>query len=228
MRDKQIDFYRGIAFVNMILFHFIFNLQIFGLIDFDVFTNEYTVVWRGFIIGIFLLCVGISMVVVQIRFKDKKFFSYSLNHLFLASLLVSIVSYIIFPGAWIYFGILHFILFAKFITYFFVNRPFVSLIIAIFISILYFIYGSINVFIPLYYEGGLPHSTMDIIYIVPWLSMVFYGIFLGHFPFYKYLPSGDIKPIIWLGKHSLSMYLLHQAILFPLVFALSFVVKMIG
>jgi uncharacterized membrane protein len=224
MRDNHIDFYRGIAFINMAIFHFIFNLQLFGIINFNIFTNEYTTIWRGAIVFIFLICVGITMVLVKKRFKDRKFFTFSINNLFLSSILISLVTYIIFPNQWIYFGILHFIFFAKIVTSFFVNRAFTSLVLAISIFVLFYFIGSYNVFIPLYKIGVLSWHTLDIIYIIPWLGVVFLGIFLGHFPFYKYLPVFEIKSILWLGKHSLSMYLVHQAILFPLVFVITLII----
>lgn len=220
MRDEHIDFYRGIAFINMAIFHLLFNLKNFNLIELNVFTNEYAIIWRGYIVSSYLLFVGISLVLVKRKYTDRSIFSFSLRQLFLASLLVSFATYIVFPQQWIYFGILHFIFFAKIISSFFVNKAFLSLLISISIFITFYFIGSWNPFMYYYGKGILPSITLDMVNILPWLGVVFLGIFLGHYPLYKYLPVFNIKPIMWLGKHSLSMYLFHQAMLFPLVFAI--------
>jgi len=218
MRDKHIDFYRGLAFINMVAFHFLFNLQNFRFIEFDIFTNKYTMIWRGYITASYLLCMGISLVLVKRRYKQRSIFSFSLRQLIVASLLVSIATYVVFPNEWIYFGILHFVLFAKLFSRYFVDKPFSSLLISIAVFVAFYFIGSWNPFMAYYGKGILPLITLDMVNILPWLGVVFLGIFLGHYPFYKYLPMFDIKPILWMGQHSLSLYLLHQAILFPIVF----------
>ena len=66
-------------------------------------------------------------------------------------------------------------------------------------------------------EPYLPATSVDYYPLFPWLSFVFIGIYLGHFPYYQKIFS--IR-IIWLeviGRHALIIYLTHQIILFGAV-----------
>ena len=207
----------------MAVFHFVFDLQLLQAIDFNIFTNPYTIVWRGYIVTSFLLFVGVSLAISQ---SKATIFSKTNAKLLLASLAVSVATYFTYPSAWIYFGILHFILFAKIATFPVAKKAYASLIFGFVIFLLFAQIGSWNPFQPFYGQYFIPKYTFDMVNIVPWLGVVFVGIFLGHFPYYKKLPilrgsrlSGSIG---WCGKNALVLYLTHQIILFPLAYLVKF------
>lgn len=208
----------------MAIYHFVFNLQNFKLIDFNIFTNTYGIIWRGLILGTFLVCVGISLVIISNNTKKKVFYKKSTFQLFFASCLVSLASYIVFPKMWIFFGVLHFIFLAKFIMRPFLHKAKLSLFMGISILGVYLVFGAYNPFIYLYGISIFPIVTLDMINMVPWLSAVFFGIFLGHYPLYKYLPYKEIKFFEYISKNSLLFYLLHQVLLFPIVALINFFV----
>ena len=224
MRDHHIDLYRGIAFIQMAIYHLLFNLYSFNFTTLNLFTNSYAIIWRGFIIGTFLVCAGVSLVLLYKKAPNdfiRRAFKSS-KYLLLSALLVSFATYLIFPHYWIYFGILHFMLLAKLFALFFVPHPRLSLFVGISIIIAFFIIGSWNPFMPYYGVGILPLETLDMVNILPWLGVFFIGIFLGHYRLYKHLPYYPIKSILWMGKYPLFLYLAHQAVLFPLVYLMWF------
>ena len=222
-RDEHIDFYRGLAFINMAVFHFVFNLQLLQVIDFNIFTNPYTIAWRGYIVTSFLLFVGVSLAISQ---SKQTILSKTNTKLLLASLAVSVATYIAYPSAWIYFGILHFILFAKIVAFPFAKKAYVSLIFGFIILLLFTQIGSWNPFQPFYGQYFIPKYTFDMVNIVPWLGVVFVGIFLGHFPYYKKLPILTDNRwgagISWCGQNALLLYLTHQTALFPMAYFVKF------
>ena len=224
IRDEHIDFYKALAFINMFLYHFVFNLQNFKLIDYNIFTDSFGILWRVFIIGTFLITMGASMVISSKTVKKPKiYYKNSTFQLFIASIFVSIFSYIVFPNDWIYFGILHFILFCKIFLKYFVNKTYLSLFLGCFILIAFFIFGSWNPFMQVYGLGFIPSRTQDIVNFLPWLAFVFFGFFLGNKPLYRLLPYKNTKYFSWISNKSLILYILHQAILFPLVYIFSLI-----
>ena len=222
LRDHHIDFYRGLAFINMAIYHLLFNLKFFNIIALDVFTNPYTIIWRGFIIGTFLICAGVSLVLLYYKIEKKGLLQKSfigIRNLALSALLVTIATYILFPQTYIYFGILHFILMAKLIGIVALRLGgMINLLVGVGILIAFFSIGSWNPFMPYYGVGIIPLETLDMVNTVPWLGLFFIGLFLGHYPFYKYLPCFNISIIMWMGRKPLLLYLVHQALLFPLVY----------
>lgn len=224
-RDKHLDFYKNIAFINMALYHFIFNLQNFNLINYNIFTDIYGIIWRAFILGTFLICVGISLVIVNNNptSRKKPFYKKSTFLLFIASFLVTLGSYFIFPDSWIFFGVIHFIFVSKILLIPFVNRAKLSLVLGVSIILGYLYFGAYNPFLSFYGVGILPIKTLDMINIVPWVGIVLIGIFLGHYPFYKKLPFSHNRSLNIISKNSLLFYLLHQIILFPIVWFISFI-----
>ena len=231
LRDHHIDFYRGFAFVNMAVYHLLFNLKTFHLIELNVFTNPYTIIWRGFIIGTFLICAGVSIVLLYHKVKNSigegglwLRVLPSLRTLSLAAILVSVATYVVFPQTYIYFGILHFILVAKILALITLRGGgFINLLIGVGILVAFFVIGSWNPFIPYYGSGFIPHETLDMVNVLPWLGVFFIGLFLGFYPFYKYLPCFNLSWLLWLGRKPLMLYLAHQTILFPLVYLLSLI-----
>jgi uncharacterized membrane protein len=143
----------------------------------------------------------------------------------LASLLVSVTTYSIFPDSWIYFGILHFVLLTSLMVLPLIKFPKVTLIVTIFVSI-----GSFtnslhmhNVFNLLQKPLGLPtpHSQ-DLIPIFPWVIPLLIGMLLVQYGWHKKILNHPLFSLNFsinqllkkMGQHSLLIYLIHQPLLF--------------
>lgn len=223
-RDQHLDIIRGVAVLMMIVFHFVYDLNFFALIDVKLFSDIPYLIWRYLIVNLFLIAVGISLVIsYQKQILIAKFLK-RLLYLAGAAIIVSIGTYIAFPTAWIYFGILHLIWVLTVIAIFFIRLPKLSLLIAVIILLL-----DLNNYLDLAFLNNifasfLPDYTLDFYPLFPWAAAMFIGIFLGHYPYYKKLfkVNDSLKFIRFFGRHALFVYLTHQLILFPMVWGLSF------
>tara|TARA_B100000809_G_scaffold176005_1_gene173347 strand:- start:1529 stop:2215 length:687 start_codon:yes stop_codon:yes gene_type:complete len=216
-RDSALDLMRGIAIIMMIAFHFIYDLNSFGFADVPLFTHWAGTAWRCLIVFLFLSAVGISLVIAHSKVLKLKKFIKRLMYLGIAALLVSAGTYVMFPDGWVYFGILHLIWVSSLIAIAFINRPKTSLLIAALILIAS-IFNQPNLsIISNIFEPYLPLRSVDYYPLFPWLSFVFIGIYLGHYPFYQKVVTTRINWIEVMGKHALIIYLTHQIVLFGLV-----------
>jgi len=221
-RDQALDLMRGIAIIMMIVFHLIYDLNTFGYTNIPLSNFWLTSYWRYLIVFLFLNAVGISLVIAYGKSFSLNKFIKRLALLGLAALSVSLGTYILFPDAWVYFGILHLIWTATLIAIIFVKFPKTSL----FVAALIFILGYLNLpdlsFFRFLLSDYLPLSSVDFYPLFPWIAFVFTGIYLGHNPIYKKVFFMKVPFLQLVGQHSLIIYLLHQVILFSLVGAIYF------
>jgi len=221
-RDQALDLIRGIAIIMMILFHLIYDLNEFGYTNIPLSNFWLTSYWRYLIVFLFLNAVGISLVLAYGNSFSLNKFIKRLFLLGLAALSVSISTYIMFPDAWVYFGILHLIWTGTLIAVFFTQLPKTSL----FFAALIFLSGYLNLtdlsFLRMLLSDYLPLSSVDFYPLFPWIAFIFTGIYLGHNPIYKKIFFMKLPLLQLIGQHSLIIYLLHQVILFSLVGAIYF------
>jgi len=217
LRDTSLDLMRGVAIIMMVAFHFIYDLNSFGFTDIPLFTHWAGTAWRTLIVFLFLSAVGISLVIAHSKtLKLKKFIKRQI-YLGIAALIVSAGTYVMFPDGWVYFGILHLIWFSTIIAISFVNLPKTSLLIAALILI-GAIFDQPNLsFISYLLEPYLPLGSIDYYPLFPWLSFVFIGIYLGHYPYYQKIFIFRLNWLEVIGKHALIIYLTHQIVLFSIV-----------
>lgn len=212
-RYALIDQIRGFAIVLMVIFHFSYDLAVFGHVNIQFQKDPFWWVFPRLIVFLFLIAVGLSLRVVHIpEYRWKPFWKRWLKIAFFA-VIISVSTYFAFPDRWIYFGTLHSIAVTSLMAVPFVRYPRFSGIMALaFLLPVVFFKWSLP-----WIE--LPHKSMDYIPAFPWVGVVFLGIFLHSVNFHQ-LNLPDIKPLrglSWLGKHSLLIYMLHQPILYGLV-----------
>ncbi len=227
MRIDGIDILRGFAILLMMFFHLCYDLNHFGIINIDITRAPFWVNFRILIVTIFLLTVGISLALTHkagINWQKVKKRAITLAF---ASALVSVATYIIFPHAWVYFGILHSIFVLSLLALPFLNFPIVSLVVAISILIGYN-YFNINMH-PLFNIAraplSLPSHTVDLAPVIPWLSSVLIGAAIVRLNLHKPIFTNYIfsqktplhNILKFLGRHSLVIYLVHQPIFFGII-----------
>ncbi len=209
----------------MIAYHFSFDLNYFGVIHHDFNHEAFWLTSRAIIVSLFLTLVGISLVLASSQ--DAMQFWRRQGKLFLAALIVTFGSWMMFPESYIYFGILHFIFLASLIGRFLVDRPNASLISGILVIATGLSYS--NPFFDRPYMqwiGLMTHKpyTEDYVPLFPWLGVVLIGIFVGNFLFAKHKPSRiyrnnpQLKFSSFLGRHSLLIYLVHQPLLIGMLY----------
>jgi uncharacterized membrane protein len=213
-RYHFIDQIRGFAVFLMIIFHFSYDLQMFNFVEIDFVQDTFWWIFPRVIVFLFLLSMGLSFPIVH---SPKIRWSVLKKRVLLISLFalsISLVTYFLFPTRWIYFGTLHCITLCSIITLPFLKYPKVSLIIAL------------ALLIPsIFFKLNLPwvllkHKSMDYISPFPWIGVVLLGFSANFYNFHKLNIFDNIfsRLLERLGKHSLLIYIIHQPILYSIVF----------
>jgi uncharacterized membrane protein len=217
MRLGYLDALRGLAVVWMIIFHTAYDLKILGLVSWD-FSQGFWWIFPRLIAGTFLFCVGAS--VHYAHFKATNWHELKARALKLAvsAALVSGVTYVIFPGQWIYFGTLHCILVGSILAALLVRRRQLAAVMMIGIMALQYGVGLDIQWV----SNRLDRPSMDFIPIYPWFWVILLGMLLA--PYLAQVKALKLfSPPQWLrllGTHSLKIYLLHQPIIFGILWAL--------
>ena len=220
-----LDIFRGWALLLMVIYHFNYDLSYFNIIKINLNSSNFFLLFRYTIICMFLLSMGISFSLVHRKSISWRKLRKRILLLSLASLAVTIATYIVFPNSWIYFGILHFILLSSLLALPFLNHPKIALLSAILILIGYAtdslsIHPLFNYLQPILHLP--PIHTQDIITLFPWFGVVLLGTVIAYYDLYQKIFIQKIfnnnslhnRVLKFMGQHSLLIYLIHQPILF--------------
>lgn len=229
----EIDLFRGIAILMMVVFHTVFDISFLGISPVNVSTGF----WRYFAYAtasLFLVIVGVSLIISYSRAEQKLSgitlalkFIYRGAFIFGLGLLVTLGTWLYLREGFVIFGILHLIG------------------ISVMLSPIFFRFGKLNILIgfacipvgwiisgmsgpalllPL---GIMPpgFASVDYTPFFPWFGMVLIGMGVG-----QYLYAGGIRqfsigqfpdllvnPLSYFGRHSLVIYLVHQPIIILLL-----------
>ncbi len=213
-RSQFIDALRGFTIILMIFFHACFDLTNFGFLTIDIIHAPFWFALPRLIVFLFLFAVGMSLRLThfeKIKWTPfwKRFFK-----LVAFALMISVVTYFLFPENWIYFGTLHAIALISLLSLPFIKRPNLALAIALLL------------FIPsIFFDKNIPwftlaHQSWDYIEPFPWLGASLLGIFAVHKGLHLcQIPNNKaVRSLNFLGTHSLLIYLTHQPILFGAVY----------
>ena len=229
-RLDSLDIFRGWAILFMIIYHFGYDLNLFGYISVNPNNNIWWIIPRYIIIFIFLLSMGMSLKLAHKDSINWKKVAKRTAILSVVSIIITISTYISFPSSWVYFGIIHFILISSLIGLIFVAYPRLSIFAIAFISIgstlgwlkLHYIYVFLKA--PLH----LPRYTQDFVPFFPWFGVVLLGIVIVSYGWHEKLFTNRLLDIsrygrgvlAFMGRNALVIYLVHLPIIFG-VFMLS-------
>ena len=229
-RFDSIDTLRGLAILWMTAFHFCFDLNHFGYLQENFYSDPFWATQRIVITGLFLFCAGLGQAVaMQARQSWPRFWKrWAL--VVGAALLVTASSYAMYPKSFIYFGVLHGIavmlivvrLTAGWGAWLWLAGAFVIAIKFIAVEV-HFTWASIDFLNePRWNWLGLISRkpiTEDYVPLVPWLGVMWWGMAAGQGLLAKRrlwlaAPLPRISaPLAWLGRWSLAWYMLHQPVL---------------
>ncbi len=221
-RIVALDVARGLAVAAMVAFHFIWDLGNFGYIDRD-FPYSLGVKAFGHTIAIaFLLVSGVSLVLA--REKATGWLPFWRRFVIVAGAagLVSFGTWLAFPPAFVFFGILHCIAIASLLAAPLLFLPWpIALLAAVVASLAPLVYSSASFNTPWLAWIGFPTLeplTYDYRPLAPWSGALFAGVAVAQFWRARAMPTfgNGFKEGVpsWLGRHSLGIYLLHQPALF--------------
>jgi len=228
-RIPAIDSLRGLAIIAMVVYHFCFDLRHFGFIAADMNRDPFWLHARTAILSSFLLLAGISLVLAQRDARGRDRFWRHIGRVAAAALLVTAASYVVFPQRYIWFGVLHAIAISLVLVRPLASRPALALTIGIVLV------AAGNSWTSAWFDnrtwGSLGFmtakpATEDYVPLAPWTGVILLGMALAH-PLQR---NGfrALAPLArwpgWLramGRHSLAIYLIHQPLLFGVLYVIA-------
>lgn len=224
-RWPAVDFFRGCAILAMIVYHFCFDLAFNGWLIAD-FGNDPRWIWfRTPILGSFLFIAGLSLGLARARGHPGAPFWRRVAIIAGAAGLVSLGSYLMFPESYIFFGVLHAIALMSILA-----RPVLrweswTMLLGLAVLVLgVSVQHSLFDQPPLQWVGMMTFKprTEDYVPIFPWFGLMLMGAgagaWIARLPrwadrFGTWTAPISLGWIVWLGRHSLAVYLLHQPIM---------------
>ena len=227
----EIDVLRGIAVVAMVLYHFSYDLAyLVGLFDVGFFRSGAGLNMGRMIGGTFIFLAGFSLALSYSRAVASQppggplFWKYLGRGLriFSYGLVITFFTWIFLPNEMIVFGILHLIGASIILAYPFLNLKLPNVALGGACIAIGSVLGDLDVDSPwLVWLGTDPTFFMlDYWPIFPWFGVMLLGIAAGN-AFYgdrrKQAASStprpsEVRPLAFLGRHSLVVYLVHQPI----------------
>ncbi len=239
-RYTVLDILRGFALVNMILYHAMWDIVYMFKVNIVWFRSDGAHIWQQCICWTFILLSGFCWSMGKRRLKRALI---TLG----GSLIITLVTAVCMPNNIILFGILSLLGTAMLVLIpldklFVKINPYVGAVLSflLFCVTRYINSGTLRLgdfviaklpetLYANYFTAylGLPHSSFyssDYFSVLPWIFLFFTGYFLYHVfkkhNLLKYLSAFRLKPLEFLGRHSLIFYMIHQ----PVVYAVLFVV----
>lgn len=217
-----LDVARTIALLGMVGFHFVRDLEFFGIVPAGSTMTGGWAILAHIVAGSFIFIAGISFVIAhgsgfRARAWMKRFLLISG-----AAALVTAATYFALPERFIYFGILHAIAAASIVGVVLLGASAPTLIaLAALIAV-----ADMLVNAPVFSSpwlawtgvGATVRPSLDFVPLVPWLAPFLAGMAIARFAPLRKLDlqmrsSAVTRMITWPGQNSLFIYLVHQPLL---------------
>ncbi len=236
-RFWEVDAVRGAAVVMMICYHAAYDMDYLGIIPLSLESWGWWIFGRSIPV-LFLSVLGVSAALKYSRMKSKGakdselFLSFAKRGflIFMLGMLITGITFFLFPERYVRFGILHLIGLSLVMILPFLKLNYSNL----FFGALFVISGALlwnmEFSFPYFIWLGLEpadHQSFDLFPLLPWFGLVLWGLFIGKY-FYplgkrriqlNYMPKGKLKKGIELiGTHSLLIYIVHPPVLIGVMY----------
>ncbi len=227
-RVPQIDLLRGLAVLMMVVFHLKWGLSYFGMnppAPFDGFWNLFQKATGS----LFIALVGVSLVLSHSSSASPgKYLSRGVR-IFGYGLIVTLGSLVFKPEGFVFFGVLHFIGLAIVLAFPFIRFTWLNLLLGATLLVAGIQLQSMSFDFPWLVWLGLWHPvyTIDIYPVLPWMGVVFLGMFAGRImvrggrPDMTEAGRRRSRTLRYLGRHALPAYFIHLPLVFLAAFAIS-------
>lgn len=241
-RYDRLDALRGAAIVWMTVYHFCFDLNHFRWIRQDFYADPFWTWQRTAIVSLFLFCAGLSQAVAHAQGQSWPRFWRRWGQIAACALLVTIGSWYMFPRSYIFFGVLHGIavmlvvvrLSAEWGRGLWVAGG-AALALWWLAPAAHAAWPSLEFLNrgPFHWLGLISRKpvTEDYVPVFPWLGVMWWGMaagqwMLAHRPALlqgQQLPGA--RALAWMGRWSLTWYMLHQPVLIGVLTVVAAVVR---
>lgn len=228
-RVAALDLARAGALVAMAVFHFVFDLALFGFIAPDT-AMQPGWRWLAYLTaGSFLFLAGVSLWLAHGAVIRWSGFWRRFAMLVAAACAISLATMIAMPDAFIFFGILHAIAAASLLGLAVRRLPALALIA---LAIIVLVLPQMTRFAffdpPWLWWTGLQATgirSVDYVPLFPWLAPFLLGLACAKLMtraalwdgLMRWHPPSRMAALLWAGRNSLLVYLIHQPILIALV-----------
>lgn len=233
-RVWAIDAARSAALLGMAVFHLTYDLELFGLVPAGTIAGAGWGWFARIIAGSFIFLAGTSLVLAHGAAIRWRAWLWRLAVIWGAAMLVTAATWLAMPERFIYFGILHSIALSGMLGLAFLRCPAVlTLLVAAAVMLLPGQLGAEMFDTRWLAWTGLavhPPPSLDFEPVLPWfgpfllgMAAARLGLRRGVFDLLReFRPASRMAfALAWPGRHSLTVYLLHQPVLVALVWALS-------
>lgn len=235
-RLDRIDLLRAAAMLWMTAYHFCFDLNFFRLIREDFYRDPFWTWQRTAIVSLFLFTAALSQAVAVHQGQTWARFWRRWLQVAGAAVLVTAGSLLVFPNSFIYFGVLHGIALMLIVVRLTAGwGAWLWLLGGLAIGLKFAAPAFIQA-VPALEVLNTPWlnwlglisrkpETEDYVPLLPWLGVMWWGMAAGRWAVRErphWLGSvaparGGHKMLVFLGRWSLSYYLLHQPVLMALI-----------
>ena len=215
MRVDELDSLRATALVLMLVLNFVTDLNHFGLMNTETGDQWW---WLARIAAsLFVGISGVSYFLAHRLEYDFTKTSGRTKRLIFWAFVITIITYIFEPSAYVRFGVLHLLALASIVAFPVARKPEFALGIGLILLIIPLSSNSNLVWLGLRETGFI---AVDYFPLNPWLGIFFIGLALAS----RIYPEG--KPLteiqwperwLWFGRNTLTIYVIHQPILIGLL-----------
>ncbi|AQS41541.1 MAG: Hypothetical protein BHV28_08420 [Candidatus Tokpelaia hoelldobleri] len=229
-RLAMVDVLRCAALAGMAVFHFCVDLALFNFIAPERVREGALLLLARVVAASFLFLAGFSLFLAHRNGIRYSAFRRRFLIIAGAALLVSLITYVMSPNDFVYFGILHEIAVASLAGLLFLRTPVLLNIVVM--AVVCLLPGAVYIGdAPWLWWLGLAwlvRPSMDFVPFFPWFSAVLAGLTVARIMdtarILHWLRNGlPIEPLDrvmqWCGRHSLFIYLAHQPLLWGAVYA---------
>jgi uncharacterized membrane protein len=225
-RFDRLDALRGTAIVWMAVFHFFFDLNHFGWVRQNFYTDPFWTVQRSCIVSLFMFCAGMGQAVALHQGQGWRRFWRRWAQVAGCALLVTAGSWWMFPRSYISFGVLH-------------GMAVMLLLLRLAAPLRGWLWplGALAIALPHLVQhpvfdtrwtnwvGLVTHKpiTEDYAPVLPWIGVMAWGLAAGQWVLHRRPQwvtgslARPLHPLAVLGRWSLSFYMLHQPVLIGLL-----------
>ena len=232
-RLEKIDALRGAAMVWMTLFHLAYDLGFMGYWKQNFLTNPVWTIQRTCIVGLFIFCAGLGQAMAWEQQQPWRQFVRRMRQILGCALLVTAASWMVFPKSFIYFGVLHALAVMLLVARATAGAKPAMLWIAGALALVasplaaWALAGPVQAWADTFnapflnWLGLISRKpfTEDYVPLLPWLGVLWWGMAAGqwlltHQTRWLQRPVAQwLQPFAFLGRWSLSYYMLHQPVL---------------
>lgn len=235
-RLHAVDALRGTAMVWMTVFHFCFDLSNAGLLQANFYRDPVWTWQRTSILSLFLLCAGAGQAIAVAQGQSWQRFWRRWAQIAGCALLVTLGSALMFPKSFIYFGVLHGMAVMLLIARLSAGCgrwlwPMGAAVLALKFAAPWALAGG---WLPAAFNDktlnwigliSVKPITEDYVPLVPWLGVLWWGMAATQWRLRRRRGTGQtaasdassphlfLRPLVFLGRWSLSYYMVHQPVL---------------